>query len=185
MGFSKKTSHEDDFEHEIVDDNLKDEPFEHKKVETPYVEPTVQDAATIDDQIKKEIDDFLQLVGEFNKVDAAVTRQKKVDYYDKLFEDIQGELDRRQKIDDAITTENIFIDDDLFSDNDQQDILDFVDKIRSEIDTDNILFEHEPVDATPSLQVEPEPRFDLIDTLFKESNKNKRRTAKKKSERNT
>ena len=39
----------------------------------------------------------------------------------------------RQKIDDAITTEDIFIDDDLFIDNDQQNILGFVDKIRSEI----------------------------------------------------
>ena len=104
---------------------------------------------------------------------------KKVDYFDKLFEDVQGEPDSRQKIDDAITTEDIFIDDDLFSDNDQQDILDFVDKIRSEIDTDNILFEHEPMDATPSVQLEPEPRFDFTDILFKESNKNKHRSVKK------
>ena len=51
-----------------------------KKVETPYVE----DAATIDDQIKKETADFLQLASEFNKADAAATRQK-VDYYHKLF----------------------------------------------------------------------------------------------------
>ena len=73
----------------------------------------------------------------------------------------------------------MLIDDDLFSDNDQQDILDFVEKIRSEIDTDDILFEHEPIDATPSAQVEPEPRFDFTDILFKENNKTKRRTAKK------
>ena len=58
--FLKKPSDEDDFECEIVEDILKDEPYEHKKVETPYVEPTLQDAATADDQIKKEIDDFLQ-----------------------------------------------------------------------------------------------------------------------------
>ena len=83
-----------------------------------------------------------------------------------------------KKIDDAITTEDIFIDDDLFSDNDQQDILNFVNKIRSEIDTDDILFEHEPIDTTPSVQVEPELRFDFTDILFKENNKNKRRTAK-------
>ena len=73
----------------------------------------------------------------------------------------------------------MLIDDDLFSDNDQQDILDFVEKIRSEIDTGDILFEHEPIDATPSVQVEPEPRFDFTDILFKENNKTKRRTAKK------
>ena len=76
-------------------------------------------------------------------------------------------------------TEDMLIDDDLFSDNDQQDILDFVEKIRLEIDTDDILFEHEPIDATPSAQVEPKPRFDFTDILFKENNKTKRRTAKK------
>ena len=48
-----------------------------KKVETPYVEPTVQDAATIDDQIIKEIDNFSQLTSEFNKFDEEATRQKK------------------------------------------------------------------------------------------------------------
>ena len=97
----------------------------------------------------------------------------------KLFEDVQNEPDRRQKIGDAITTADRFIDDDLFSDNDQQDILDFVDKIRSEIDTDDFLFAHQPIYTTPNVQVEPEPRFDFTDILFKENNKNERRTAKK------
>ena len=97
----------------------------------------------------------------------------------KLFQDVQNEPDRRQKIGDAITTADRFIDDDLFSDNDQQDILDFVDKIRSEIDTDDFLFAHEPIYTTPNVQEEPEPRFDFTDILFKENNKNERRTAKK------
>ena len=88
-----------------MEDILKEEPYEHKIVETPYIEPTVQDATTVDDQIKKEIDDFLQL----NKVNAAATRQKKVDYYDKLFENVQGESDTRRKIDDVITTEYILV----------------------------------------------------------------------------
>ena len=76
--FFKKSSDEDDFEREIVEDILKDEPCEHKKIETPYVEPTVEDAATVEDQVNKEIDDFLQLASEFNKVDAAATKQKKL-----------------------------------------------------------------------------------------------------------
>ena len=42
--------------------------------------PTVADAATIKDQTNKEIDDVLQLVSEFNKVDEAATRRKKVDF---------------------------------------------------------------------------------------------------------
>ena len=41
-----------------------------------------------------------------------------MDYYDKLSEDVQGKPDRRQKIDDVITTEDIFINNELFSDND-------------------------------------------------------------------
>ena len=36
--------------------------------------PTVADAATIKDQTNKKIDDVLQLVSEFNKVDQAATR---------------------------------------------------------------------------------------------------------------
>ena len=134
---------------------------------------------TIEEQIKKQTDDSLQLAFEFNKVDAAATCQKKVDYYQELFEDVHDELDRRQKIYDALTTEDIFIDNDLFSKNDQQDILGFVDEIRLEIDTDNILFEHKPIDTTHSFQVELEPTFDLADVLFKENNNNKHRMAKR------
>ena len=106
-GFLKKPSVKDNFEREIVEDILKDEPYEHKKTETPYVALAVADAATIEDQINKEIDDFLQLASAFYKVDVAATTQKKVDYYDKLFDGIQDEPDRRQEIDDVIRTEDI------------------------------------------------------------------------------
>ena len=106
-GFLKKPSVKDNFEREIVEDILKDEPYEHKKTETPYVALAVADAATIEDQINKEIDDFLQLASAFYKVYVAATTQKKVDYYDKLFDGIQDEPDRRQEIDDVIRTEDI------------------------------------------------------------------------------
>ena len=43
--------------------------------------------------------------------------KKSVDYYNKLFEDVQGEPDRRQKLDEAVTTEDTLIDDGLFNDN--------------------------------------------------------------------
>ena len=55
-----------------------------------------------------------------------------------------------------------------------------MDKIRSEIDTDDVLFEHEPIHTTPSVQVEPESTFDFADILFKENNENKHRKQKKK-----
>ena len=61
----------------------------------------MKDAVTIKNETNKEIDDFLKVASEFNKIDKAATRQKKVDYYDKLFEDVQKIDDRRQKIDDA------------------------------------------------------------------------------------
>ena len=62
-----------------------------------------------------------------------------------------------------------------------------MDKIRPEIDTDDVLFEHEPIHTTPSVQVEPESTFDFADILFKENNENKHRKQKKKKklERNT
>ena len=95
--FFKKPPDEDAFEREITEDILKDELYEHKKGETLYVEPTVEDAAIIEDQVNKKIDDFLQLASEFNKVDAVATKQKKIDYYDKLFEDVEEKPDKRQK----------------------------------------------------------------------------------------
>ena len=42
--FYKKPSDEDIFEQQIVEDIIKNEPYEHKRIETPHVEPTVQDA---------------------------------------------------------------------------------------------------------------------------------------------
>ena len=106
-GFLKKTSGKDNFEREIVEDILKDEPYEHKKTETPNVALAVADAATIEDQINKESNDFLQLASAFYKVDVAATTQKKVDYHDKLFDGIQDEPDGRQEIKDVIKTEDI------------------------------------------------------------------------------
>ena len=50
--------------------------------------PTVVDAATIEDQTYEKIDEFLQLASEFNRVDVAAARQKKADYYDKIFNNI-------------------------------------------------------------------------------------------------
>lgn len=62
----------------------------------------VEDAATIEGQVKQEYDDFLRLACEFDKVDAVANKQKNIDYYDKLFEDAKNKPDRRQKIDDDI-----------------------------------------------------------------------------------
>ena len=64
----------------------------------------------------------MKTVSEFNKVDVVATKPKREDYYDKLVDDITDKGDRRQKIDERINTEDIFIDDDcLFDDNDTQE----------------------------------------------------------------
>ena len=40
--FYKKPSDKDTFEKQIIEDIIKNEPYEHKKIETPYVPPTVK-----------------------------------------------------------------------------------------------------------------------------------------------
>ena len=87
--FFKKTSDQDNFGEQIIEDTINNEPYQHKKNEDPYVEPTVKDAVTIENET---IAEKLKVASECNKIDAAATRQKKVDYYDKLFEDVDKQL---------------------------------------------------------------------------------------------
>ena len=134
--------------------------------------PTVADAATIKDQTNKEIDDVLQLVSEFNKVDAAATRRKKVDYCDKLFDNIQDEPGRREEVDDLIKTEDIFINDNIFSDTDPKDISNLIDEIKSGIDVIDILFEHVPINTASNVPLLPEPKVDFSNILLR-NNKEK------------
>ena len=49
----------------------------------------MKDAVTIENET---IAEKLKVASECNKIDAAATRQKKVDYYDKLFEDVDKQL---------------------------------------------------------------------------------------------
>ena len=60
-----------------IEDIIKNEPYDHKKIETAYVPSTIQNTQTIKDEIKDEVDDFLQTASEFNKRDEAATRQRK------------------------------------------------------------------------------------------------------------
>ena len=87
-----------------------------------------QDAQTVEDEIKNEIDNFLQTASELNKIAAAATKQKS-SFYDKLFDDVKDVPDSRQIIYDTPTTEDIFIDDELFSDADTKDTKNLVDII--------------------------------------------------------
>ena len=76
----EKPSVDDKFEEQIVMDILNNVWYDHIKTEEPYVEPTVQDAQTIDDEIKQQNEDFLQIAAKFNKIDMAATAQKKATF---------------------------------------------------------------------------------------------------------
>ena len=87
------------------------------KIEHPYVEPQFQNAETIEVETKKEEEDFNDLKIKFGQIDNAATQQKKqsemihlVDYF----------LDDDNSFND--TVEDIFIDNDLFDNNDNRDI---------------------------------------------------------------
>ena len=102
-------------EHE---DHLKTD-LEHKKREHLYLESTVQDAATIEVETKKEEKDFNDLKIQFGQIDDAATQQKqnKMKQYVELLYDV---LDIGNLFND--TVEDIFIDDDLFHNTDNKDI---------------------------------------------------------------
>ena len=86
--------------------------------------------------------------------------------------------DKRQEIDDIVKTEDIFIDDDLFSDTDTKDICNLVDQTKSETDVNDVLLEHDPADTTSDILPSPELLLNFSDILLK-TNKGKNETAKK------
>ena len=119
----------------------------------------------------------MKTASEFNKVDVAATRQKKVDFYTSYLMTCKIHLpDKRQEIDDIV--KNIFIDDDLFSDTDTKDICNLVDQKKSETDVNDVLLEHDPADTTSNILPSPELLLSFSDILLK-TNNGKNETAKK------
>ena len=117
-------------------------PYNHIKPEEPYVEPTVQDVQTTDDEIKEENEDFLQTAAEFHKIDMAATTQKS-DFYNNLFDFMIDLPDCRSIIDDSPITKDIFIDDGLFSENDiEDDDKQIIDDILKDINYNDILMQY-------------------------------------------
>ena len=107
-GFNEKPSLDDKFEEQIVMDILNNVPYDHAETEEPYVEPTVQDAETIDDKTKQENEDYLQTAAEFNKIHMATTAQKS-NFYNDLFDAVVDLPVSRQIIGDTPTTEDILL----------------------------------------------------------------------------
>ena len=162
--FFKKLSDEKEFKRKRIEDIL--EPYKHKKIWKPYVFLRVQDAQTIENETKNEIDDFLKTAPELDKKDVAATNQKRDDYYNKLFDDITNEGDSRQTIDDGIKTEDIFIDDDyrlMMMMHKRQKICDYM---LDEVGQNDILFKRELVDNTPNYSFPLEPLQTFSDILL-------------------
>ena len=114
----------------------------------------------------------------------AATNQKTEDYYDfrclMLFDDITNECDRRQTIDDGIKIEDIFIDDNyLLDEDDTQETKNLCYYVLDDVDQNDILFKHKPVDDTPNYPSPPEPLLTFSDILLSK-NKNREKLAKKK-----
>ena len=100
---------------------------------------------------------------------------------DKLFDDVKDIPDSRQIIDDAPTTGDIFIDDELFSDTNTKDTKNLVDIITQEVDVNYILFDQVPIDTTPNVPPPPDLSLNFSD-VFKNKGKN---TVAKKSAKST
>ena len=95
-----------------------------------------------------------------------------------MFDDVKDIPDSRQIIDDVPTTEDIFIDDALFSDTDTKDTKNLVDVITQETDVNDILSDHVPIDTTPNVPPPPDPSLNFSDILLPKS-KGKNAVAKK------
>ena len=134
------------FSEEVIDGLFKD--LEHKKVEHPYVEPQVQDAEKIERETKKENDEFLDLYKTFNEINDAATQQKKDNEVPDLIDDIK---DEGNPFNDTFKAdrEDIFIEDNLFDDfdqNHQNDIKMVCDDILKDenLNQKDVLFEELP-----------------------------------------
>ena len=99
-----------------------------------------------------------------------------------MFDDVKDIPDSRQIIDDVRTTEDIFIDDELFSDTDTKDTKNLVDVITQETDVNDILFDHVPIDTTPNVPPPPDPSCNFSDILLPKS-KGKNAVAKKSQQK--
>ena len=143
----------DPFEQELINNFFKE--LEHKKTQYPYVEPQVQDPQTIETETQAVNDEFAQLKQEFDKVNDAATEQKIQTGAINLIDGILNENNLFRNV----NTDDIWIEDNLFDNNDRQnvknvskeiihrvipvnDIIYFDDDVPTANDTDIIPFNH-------------------------------------------
>ena len=104
---------------DVVTDIL-DEPVEHKKLMHPYVPPQVQTADVIETETRQVDNEFAKLKAYCDQINDAVTEQKNQNKITDLADDIIDESNPFQNID----NEDIWIEDDIFDNNDNQNIVD-------------------------------------------------------------
>ena len=123
----------DQFEEDLIDNLFQD--LEHNKTEHLYVESQVQDTVTIETETKNTNKKFFGLQQMFNEVNDAATEQKKQNEVITLCDDILDEDNPFNNI----KTDDIYIEDDLFDNNDSQDIKNISSDVIETIDlSDNI-----------------------------------------------
>ena len=104
---------------DVVIDIL-DEPVEHKKMMHPYVSPKVETADVIKTKTKQVDDEFDALKADYDQINNAATEQKKQNEISDLVDYIIDESNPFQDL----GTEDIWIEDNIFDNKDDQDIVD-------------------------------------------------------------
>ena len=104
---------------EKVIDILDYENEEHKKMTHPYVPPQVQTADETDTETRQVDNEFAKLKADYNQINDAVTEQKKQEKITALVDDVIAEDNPFQNL----GTEDIWIDDDIFDNQYNQDIV--------------------------------------------------------------
>ena len=152
-------------------DILKNVMYDYVKTARPYVEPTVQDAQKIEDKIKQENDEFLKRATDFNKFNIAATI-KEEQFLWWIFDVVIDLPDNRQIIDDRPTAEEIFIDDNLFSENDiEDDHKQIIDNILKDINYDDILMQYTQPQKNIKIEQKTRETLNLKDTLLPKKEK--------------
>ena len=101
---------------DVVIDTL-DEPVEHKKMMHHHVPPQVQTADEIEAETQQVDDESVRLKSDYDQNNDAATEHKKQDKITDLVDDIIDESNPFQNK----ATDNIWIEDDLFNENDSQE----------------------------------------------------------------
>ena len=121
-----------------------DEPIGHKKITHPHVPPQVQTADEIDIETQAANNEFAELKAEYNRINDAAAEQKKQTGIVDLVDNIVDEKIPFQNL----VTEDIWIEEDIFDNNDKDDVTDTSKDIIKDIKhTDPFLDFNIPTDA--------------------------------------